>query len=79
MLGALACESSDGIVKVNVSGFTDDQRKTITKESSVGRIIEVLYNTKIQDSKTKVWSLFLPRIVQFRDDKDVANSFDEIK
>jgi ATP-dependent DNA ligase len=79
MLGALVCESSDGKIRVNVSGFTDDQRKAITKEDSVGKIIEVLYNTKIQDSKTKQWSLFLPRIVQFRDDKDVANSFDEIK
>lgn len=77
-VGALDCETSDGIVSVNVSGFTDDVRLTLG-DSTIDKIITVRYNQKIQDKFTGKWSLFLPRFVCFREDKDVANSFEELK
>lgn len=80
MLGALVCQSSDGKIEVSVgSGFSDAQRKKYTKENTVGRVIEILYNERISSrDRTDVDSLFLPRFVELREDKDVANSSAEI-
>lgn len=78
LIGSLLCETSDGLIKVNVgSGMTDEQRKTCTKYF-VGKIITVTYNAKIQ-AKDGTWSLFLPRLVEIREDKNEANSFSDIK
>lgn len=81
MLGALICQSSDGKIEVSIgSGFTDAQRKEYTEQKTVGRIIEILYNERISSrNRTDVDSLFLPRFVELREDKDVANSSAEIK
>jgi ATP-dependent DNA ligase len=80
MLGALVCQSSDGKIEVSVgSGFSDAQRKKYTKKNTVGRVIEILYNERITSrDRTDVDSLFLPRFVELREDKDVANSSKEI-
>lgn len=74
MLGALTCVSKDGTLIVNIgTGFTDDMRKTIKRDDVLGKIITVKYNTLIQDKKTKVKSLFLPRFVEIREDKAEAD------
>jgi hypothetical protein len=79
MLGAIVCESSDGIVKVNVgSGFTDALRKQYWKENIVDKIVAVKYNARIK-SKNGEESLFLPVFIELRDDKDVADSSKIIK
>jgi len=80
MLGALVCQSSDGKVEVSVgSGFSDAQRRKFTRKATVGRVIEILYNERISSrDRTDVDSLFLPRFVELREDKDVANSSAEI-
>lgn len=79
LLGALTCQTSDGKLIVNVGGgFTDHDRKTLKRKDVVGKIITVLYNGKIQDANGK-WSLFLPRFVEIRHDKDKANSFEEVE
>lgn len=78
MLGAIICESADGIVKVNVgSGFNDEHRKTLGKEI-IGKIVAVKYNMRIKN-KAGEESLFLPIFVEVRDDKDVADSSGDIK
>jgi hypothetical protein len=78
MLGAIICESSDGVVKVNVgSGFKDEQRKTLGAEL-VDKIVAVKYNARIKNKQGEE-SLFLPIFVEIRDDKDVADSSKEIK
>ena len=80
MLGALTCESSDGKIRVNVgSGFTDEDRKSITPENSIGKFIEVVSNGIINTVDREEYSLFLPRFVEFRFDKDEADSFDAVK
>jgi hypothetical protein len=79
MLGAIVCESADGIVKVNVgSGFTDAHRKQYWKENLVDKIVAVKYNARIKN-KAGEESLFLPVFVEIRDDKDVADSTKDIK
>lgn len=79
MLGAIICESADGVVKVNVgSGFSDIQRKQYWKENLVDKIVAVKYNVRIKN-KTGEESLFLPVFIEIRDDKDVADSSKVIK
>ena len=79
MLGAIVCESADGVVKVNVgSGFTDAHRKQYWKENIVDKIVAVKYNARIKNKQGEE-SLFLPVFVELRDDKDVADSSKIIK
>jgi ATP-dependent DNA ligase len=78
LLGAIMCESADGIIKVNVgSGFTDTHRKEFIDDSLIGKIVSVKYNAKIQ-AKNGEWSLFLPVFEYVRTDQDLADSFDRI-
>lgn len=80
MLGALVCQSSDGKIEVSIgSGFSDEQRKNFTREATVGRIVEIIYNERISDKSRETDSLFLPRFIELREDKDTANSSAEIK
>jgi hypothetical protein len=78
MLGAILCESADGLVKVSVgSGFKDEHRKNYGQEL-VDKIVAVKYNMRIRN-KSGEESLFLPIFVEIRDDKNVADSSEDIK
>lgn len=80
-LGAFLCESSDGLLEVSVgSGFSDPQREEYFNEDYVGRVVSINFNEVIEhDTKNgPEKSLFLPIFVEVRDDKDTANSLDEI-
>ncbi len=80
-MGALVCETSDGKIRVNVgSGFSDEQRKYITKENAVDRIVEVCYNARISKKGGGVNSLYLPRFLKFRTgEKNIADDSKSIK
>lgn len=79
MLGAIVCESSDGIIKVNVgSGFNDAHRKTFRKEDLLGKIVAIKYNSRTKN-KSGEESLFLPIFVEIREDKNIADSSKEVK
>jgi hypothetical protein len=81
MLGAIVCESSDGVVKVRVgSGFNDDHRINLwhIKEEILDKIAVVKYNMRIKN-KLGEESLFLPIFIEIRDDKTVADSSEVIK
>lgn len=78
-LGAIVCETSDGKIKVNVgSGFNEDQRQNYTREDLVGKIVAIKYNARIKN-KSGEESLFLPIFVEVREDKDNADSAEEVK
>lgn len=78
MIGALECESECGILKVSVgSGFNDDQRKK-KPEDLINKIAAIKYNMKIKNKQGEE-SLFLPIVVEIREDKTTADSIDEIK
>lgn len=76
-LGAVLCESLDGVVQVRVgSGFNDDQRTNL--KDVIGKVCAVKYNARIKNKQGE-HSLFLPIFVELRDDKDVADSDGDIK
>ncbi len=81
--GSLECASSDGKLRVNVSGFTDAFRReiwsNINEWISGTKIITARANAVIKDKRTDVYSLFLPRFVEERKDKFEADSFERIK
>ena len=80
MLGALICESECGKLQVGVgTGFTDKERKEITEESVIGKIATVGYNMLIDDKKRETKSLFLPKFIEIREDKSVADTLEQIK
>ena len=79
MLGAIVCESSDGVIKVSVgSGFTDAMRKQYWSENIVGKIAAIKYNMRIKN-KAGEESLFLPIVLEIRDDKTEADASGDIK
>lgn len=70
-LGALTVQNADGTLEVNVgTGFSDEQRSSITPENSIGKIAAIKYNERIKARNTEVERLFLPVFVEFRVDKD---------
>lgn len=78
MLGAIVCESADGILQVSVgSGFNDNHRKTLGDEL-IGKIVAVKYNCR-SINKQNEHSLFLPVFVEIREDKDNADNNTDIK
>ena len=75
LLGALTAETEDGKIRVNIgTGFSDEQRKSFTEEYVVGKIVEIEYNQRITSEGRDYDSLFLPRFIELREDKDLANS-----
>ena len=79
LLGALPCESSDGLLKVAVgTGFSDDQRKSLKLEDVLGKIISIKYNARITN-KDGGHSLFLPAFLEIRYDKNEADHSEIIK
>lgn len=77
-LGALICETRCGQLRVNVgTGFSDAERDQYG-ENLIGRIVTVQYNEKIRSKTNDQWSLFLPRFDCVREDKNQANSLEEL-
>jgi ATP-dependent DNA ligase len=80
MLGAINCESVDGKVKVSVgTGFSDVQRKQFCTQAIVGRIAAIEYNELVKSKNSDTYSLFLPRFIELRDDKDVADDLTKLQ
>lgn len=81
-VGAIFVESEDGVVKCKVgSGLTDAQRKKffLTQDDMVGKIVTVRGNDLVTNElKQDQYSIFLPRFVEVRDDKNIADTFDKI-
>ena len=80
MVGALVCETSDSLLRVNVgTGLSDEQRKEMwINQSLIGSVVEVTYNQKITSKGKDKASLFLPRLAVVRFDKTTANTLAEL-
>lgn len=65
-IGALVCESANGISITVGSGLNDEQR---LDRDVIGKIVTVKYNELITNKKGER-SLFLPIFVEYREDKD---------
>lgn len=81
-MGKIFCQSSDGFIKVKVGGgfstVSGDKNRLWNWDEYVGKIATIRFSEMIS-SKTKVAkSLFLPRFIEIRHDKNTADSYDEI-
>jgi DNA ligase-1 len=81
--GSIRFESEDGLLVVDVSGFTDARRKELhaKREEVLEQIGTVKANSiMVPSEEGKPYSLFLPRIVEFpRADKREADSLQRVK
>lgn len=92
-IGSLIFESADGKVKVGVSsgltydmvGYIKDQDNNYIYDESFnldkynGLIGTIVYNKRILNKNGDGYTLFIPKIKHFRDDKQVADTIDRIK
>lgn len=79
--GSIIAVSSDRKLKVNVSGFSDEVRKWIheNRDSLMNTVMTVKSNSLMKPSESnEYYSLFLPRFVEFRQDKTEADSLQRI-
>lgn len=77
-IGSLILQTTCGRIEVDCgSGLTDLDRNKHPDEF-IGKIIEIQYNKFIQSKKDKPASLYLPRFIEVREDKNVATSYEEI-
>ncbi len=74
--GSLLCVSDDGQIAVSVSGFTDEERKQIAenKDEWINSIVSIKYNELIKNKQSEGYSLYLPRFVEKRSDKDTTDT-----
>lgn len=79
--GSLKCKSSDGLLLVDVSGFTDAMRVQIhlDREGWTGAVITVRANDVIDSEDKEAKSLFLPRFIERRLDKNEADTLEKIE
>lgn len=80
--GSLLCVSECCDLVVNVSGFTDAERKDIFNNwdsTYKNSILSVTFNELITSEKKEEYSLFLPEASEWRFDKDTADTLDKIK
>jgi ATP-dependent DNA ligase len=79
-IGSLNLQSADGLLECNVGTGLKDKDREKGPEEYIGKIIEIGYNAKI---KSKVdgakMSVFLPRFIEIRIDKNEADTIDRIK
>lgn len=77
-IGSLILQTSCGRIEVDCgSGLTDLDRKK-SPDEFIGKIIDIQYNKFIQSKKDKPASLYLPRFIEVREDKNTATSYVEI-
>lgn len=77
-VGSLICKTDDGLLKVDVSGMSDDERVEFLKDEYIGKIITVSYTEVIQNSKGE-YSLFLGRLEEVRLDKNDTDTLEYFK
>ena len=79
MVGSVMTATSDKKLLVGVgSGFTEQERIDFYPHKLLGKIITIKYNDLIVDKLTGVYSLFLPRFVEVREDKSEADSLQDL-
>lgn len=77
-IGGFTIQTSCGMIVSDVgSGLTDKMRKA-DPESYIGKIVECIYNARETSEGRDTESLFLPRVVEVRFDKDTADSRDAL-
>lgn len=80
--GSIVFESEDKNIRVNVGGgFSDSDLEEIMRNGTdyyIGKVATIRFNEIINSKEDGVYSLFLPRFVEFRNDKDEADSLEKV-
>lgn len=79
LIGSLVCESSCGGIKFNVGSGLTDKDRNLDPDSLIGTVVSVTYNGRIKPEGRDYYSLFLPRVSEFRNDKDTADSLSKVE
>lgn len=77
-VGALVLETSCGRLRVKVGTGLSDKDRDKPFDYYIGKVIEIQYNEFIKSKSKSTDSLFLPRFVEVREDKNTATSYEEI-
>ena len=80
-IGAIFVESEDKKIQFKVgSGLTDAQRKLYYKqqEQLIGKIVTVRGNDIVSSETKDTYSIFLPRLIELRTDKTVADTYEKV-
>ena len=77
-VGALVLETSCGKLRVKVGTGLNDLDRAKHFDYYIGKVIELQYNEFIKSKSKNTDSLFLPRFVEVREDKNTATSYEEI-
>ncbi len=78
-MGALICESECGKLHVSIgTGFSDTEREK-NWDNEIGKIITVSCESIIKDKSKQQHSLFLPRYIELRPDRNVAQTLKDMQ
>ena len=80
-IGAIFVESEDKKIQFKVgSGLTDAQRKLYYKqqEQLIGKIVTIRGNDIVSSETKETYSIFLPRLIELREDKTVADTYEKV-
>ena len=77
-VGALVLETSCVRLRVKVGTGLKDLDRAKPFDYYIGKVIEIQYNEFIKSKSKSTDSLFLPRFVEVREDKNTATSYEEI-
>ena len=77
-VGALVLETSCGRLRVKVGTGLSDLDRAKPFDYYVGKVIEIQYNEFIKSKVKSTASLFLPRFIEMREDKNTITRFEEI-
>lgn len=78
-IGGYRCRSKCGMVMFNVgSGLKDSDRFIDNPDKLIGTIVEIRYNARVMAKDSDIWSLFLPRVIEHRNDKSVADDLNKL-
>ena len=77
-VGALVLETSCGRLRVKVGTGVTDKDRDKPFDYYIGKVIEIQYNEFIKSKSKSTDSLFLPRFVEVREDKNTTTSYEEI-
>lgn len=80
-MGSLVCETEDGILQTAPGQWTEDLRIHIAEnfEEYRGKLVEVTAHRITKDKKTNKPSLYLPKFSRWRDDINIADTFERVK
>jgi len=80
-VGSIAYESEDGKIVGNVgSGFTHEQRDTLTTDDVICTIATIRFDDLVQDKRDpSKWALYAPRMIELFRDKTEADTLEYVE